>query len=152
MSRSRSPSPSARSASSAKAVIARLAQPPRLADQDAIAARFIHALRLIALHERVGRDPVPELSARLGSVEIAARALQLSLAIAASWPENVRVACYCAPVLTPDEATIAALVTGASRGSRPAFEDAIDGFVRPDRAQRLWVPVLAMIDAEMRCA
>ena len=50
-------------------IIASLAAPPRLEALGPIAGRFIHALRLIALHERLGRDPVPELAARLGSVE-----------------------------------------------------------------------------------
>jgi hypothetical protein len=31
-------------------------------------------MRLIALHERVGRDHVPELALRLGGVEVATKA------------------------------------------------------------------------------
>ena len=36
-------------------IIASLAAPPRLDELGPIAGRFIHALRLIALHERHGR-------------------------------------------------------------------------------------------------
>lgn len=85
-------------------IIASLAAPPRLQTLGPIAGRFIHALRLIALHERMGRDPVPELAARLGSVEVAARALILAQTISASWPENIHVSRFCCGLLNHDEA------------------------------------------------
>lgn len=78
MSRHQTPS------TSAAGIIAQLATPPRVEALGPIAGRFIHALRLIALHERMGRDPVPELAVRLGSVEVAAKALILTHAISAA--------------------------------------------------------------------
>lgn len=135
-----------------RATLAGLARPPRIEEAGPLAARFVYALRLIALHERARRDPVPELATRLGSVEVAAKALALGQAISVNWPENIYVARFCCPLLSHDEATIAALIDSAAQGDRKGFESAIEGFVRPDRIHRLWEPVLALIAAEMRAA
>jgi hypothetical protein len=131
-------------------VIAALAAPPRVDRLGPIGGRFVHALRLIALHERLGRDPMPELAVRLGSVEIAARALVLAQAISASWPENIHVSRFCCRLLSHDEATIGGFVDAAAHADRPAFEDALTGLVRPERMARLWEGALLLAAAEMR--
>lgn len=131
-------------------VIVDLLAPPRVERLGPIAGRFIHALRLIAVHDRVGRDPVPELAARLGSVEVAAKALILAQAVAASWPENIAVSRFCCRLLSHDEATIGAVVDAAAAGDRRGFEAALDGLIRPERAHRLWEASLALADAELR--
>ncbi|MDJ0979413.1 MAG: DNA-directed RNA polymerase subunit beta' [Erythrobacter sp.] len=137
---------------SASSLIEELARPARLASLGPIAARFLYSLRLIALHERAKRDPVPELAVRLGSVEVAAKALHLSQAIASSWPENVQLSCFCSPRLTHDEATIGALLDTASARDRGGFEAQIDGLIRPARVHRLWEAVLGLVAAEARAA
>lgn len=134
----------------ANSIIAALAAPPRIERLGPVAGRFIHALRLVALHERLGRDPVPELAARLGSVDVAARALILAQAIAASWPENITISRFCCRLLSHDEATIGAFVDAASQGDRHGFEAALAGLVRPERMPRLWEGALALAAAEMR--
>lgn len=144
MTHSRSPT------TAAKATIAKLAQTPRIADVHPIAARFVYALRLIALHDRAGRDPVPELACRLGSVEVAAKALALGQVISASWPEDIHVSRFCCGLMSHDEATIAAMMQSAGLRDRAGFEGAIEGLIRPDRAHRLWDAVLALVAAEMR--
>lgn len=133
-----------------RSIIAALAAPPRVERLGPIAGRFIHALRLIAVHERMGRDPVPELAARLGSVEVAAKALILAQAIAATWPENICISRFCCRLLSHDEATIGALVDAATGADRRSFEAALDGLVRPERAHRLWESALALAAAEIR--
>lgn len=135
-----------------RSLVAELAKPSRLEAQGPLAARFIYSLRLIAAHERVSRDPVPELTLRLGGVEIAAKALFLSQAIASCWPENVHVSRFCCCHLTHDEATIGAMLDAAACGSRADFEASIAGLVRPDRIERLWDGALALLSAEMRAA
>lgn len=134
----------------AQQVVAALAVPPRVEGLGAIAGRFIHALRLIAVHERVGRDPVPELAVRLGGVEVAAKALFLSHAIAASWPENITVSRFCCRLMSHDEATIGAFIDAVTRCDRVGFESALNGFLRPERMHRLWDGALALVAAEMR--
>lgn len=134
----------------ARQTIAALAAPPRVERLGPIAGRFVHALRLIALHERAGRDPVPELANRLGSVDVAAKALILAHAIAATWPENIHVSRFCCRLLSHDEATIGAFVDAAAEGDRPGFEAALEGLVRADRAHRLWESALALAAAEIR--
>lgn len=133
-----------------RAIITALAAPPRIEWLGPIGGRFVHALRLIAVHERIGRDPVPELANRLGSVDVAARALILAQAIAASWPENICVSRFCCRLMSHDEATIGAFVDAAAAGDRRVFEAALDGLIRPDRAHRLWESALALAAAEIR--
>lgn len=131
-------------------IIAALAAPPRIEALGPIASRFVHALRLIALHDRANRDPIPELANRLGSVDVAAKALILAHAIAATWPENIHVSRFCCRLLSHDEATIGAFVDAAAAGDRRGFEAALEGLVRADRAHRLWEGALALAAAEIR--
>ena len=133
----------------ASATIARLAEPSRVGALGPIAGRFVHALRLIALYDRANRDPVPELATRLGSVASAARALALSQAIAATWPENIHVSRFCCGLLSHDEATIGALVDSAAGHDRAAFDGAVAGLIRPDRVERLWQTALLLVAAEL---
>lgn len=137
------------SSATRQAVIERLAEPPRIESLSAIGARFIYSQRLIALHQRARRDPVPELAVRMGSVEAAAKALALTEAISSCWPENIHVARFCCELMTHDELTIGVMIDSAARADRAGFEGAIAGLVRPDRAYRLWEPVLALVAAEL---
>jgi len=125
-----------------------LAAKPCITSLGPIAGRFIYALRLIAVHERVGRDPVPELANRLQSVDVAARALVFSQAIRATWPENVQVSCFCSSGMTHDEATIGALVDCATNRDLSGFERQIDGLIRPSRVHRLWLGAIELVAAE----
>lgn len=145
---SRQPPPSL----STQNIIGALAAPPRIETLGPIAGRFVHALRLVAFHERIGRDPVPELAMRLGGVEVAAKALILAQAISACWPENIIVSRFCCSLLSHDEATIGAFVDAAARADRVGFEAALTGFIRADRMHPLWGGALALAAAEMRIA
>ena len=140
--------PSARS----RFIVAQLAEPPRIASMGPIAARFLYSLRLIALHDRAARDPVPELAVRLGSVETAAKSLALAQAIGSVWPERIHLSRFCCELLTHDEASIGTMIDAAGGRDHAAFEGSIEGLIRPDRMHRLWDPVLALIAAEHRCA
>ncbi|WP_233994177.1 DNA-directed RNA polymerase subunit beta' [Porphyrobacter sp. AAP60] len=140
------------SSATTRNIIAALAVPPRIETLGPVAGRFLHALRLIALHERMGRDPVPELAIRLGSVAIAAKALILAQTISAAWPENIHVSRFCCRLLSHDEATIGAFIDAAFHGNRAGFEDALAGLIRPERMHRLWEGALALTAAELRAA
>ncbi len=131
-------------------IVAALAVAPRIETLGPIGARFLHALRLIALHDRLGRDAVPELAAKLGSIEVAAKAMILAQAIAASWPESIAVSRFCCRLLTHDEATIGAFVDAAASGDHAGFEAALDGLISADRTHRLWEAALGLTGAELR--
>ena len=133
-------------------LVQKLAEPKRLTALGPIAARFLYSLRLIALHDRVKRDPVPELTVRLGGVEIAAKSLALSQAVASTWPEDVHVSRFCCQALTHDEATIGAIIDCACYRDRPGFEEQVQGLIRPERIHRLWDAVLALVAAEAHAA
>ena len=144
MSRQRTPS------DSFSDTITALAAPAQVDQLGPVAKRFLHALRLIALHDRLGRDPVPELAEKLGSVDVAAKALILAQAIGASWPEDIAVSRFCCRLMSHDEATIGAFVDAAARGDRAGFEAALSGLIRADRTHRLWESALALAAAELR--
>jgi hypothetical protein len=135
---------------SAQNIIAALSAPLRVEALGPIGGRFVHALRLIALHERMGRDPVPELMVRMGGVEVAAKALILAQAISASWPESIAISRFCCRLLSHDETTIGAFVDAAAMGDRLGFEGALTGLIRADRMHCLWSAALALAAAEMR--
>ena len=132
----------------AQSIIAALATPPRLEALGPIGGRFVHALRLIALHERARRDPVPELAVRMGQVEVAAKALFLAQAVSASWPENIHVSRFCCRLLSHDEATIAHMINAAAGCDRRAFAKELADLVRPDRIERLWKHAVCLVGAE----
>ncbi|MDJ0641808.1 MAG: DNA-directed RNA polymerase subunit beta' [Erythrobacter sp.] len=138
------------SSATSAATISKLAAPPRLDELDPIAARFVQSIRLIALHEKAKRDPIPELALRLGNVEVAFKSLVLSQTICGVWPENIHVSRHCCRLMSHDEATIGAMVQSAAACDRAGFEAAIEGLIRPERVHRLWDAVLGLIAAEAR--
>ncbi|MEL6485778.1 MAG: DNA-directed RNA polymerase subunit beta' [Pseudomonadota bacterium] len=141
-----------RKSPAASRIIEDLARVPRIETFGPIAARFVYSLRLIALHERAHRDPVPELTVRLGGVQIAAKSLALSHAITGVWPEDIHVSRFCCQCLTHDEETIAALVEHTVQRRREDFAAQIEGLIRPDREHRLWDAAFALVVAEMHAA
>ena len=141
-----------RAATDLSDIVQGLAEPVTLHALGPVAARFIYSLRLIALHDRVKRDPVPELTVRLGSVEIAAKTLALSQTVAATWPESIHVSRFCCQRLTHDEATIASFIDCAGQRDRPGFKAQVEGLIRPERVHRLWDGVFALIGAEATAA
>jgi hypothetical protein len=134
----------------ARATIADLAKSRLVQNLNPVSARFVYSLRLIALHKRANRDPVPELAARLNSVEVAAKALGLAETVSAIWPENIHVSRFCCCKLTHDEATIAEGIECALHRDRISFDQTIEGLIRSDRMEKLWDSVLSLIDAELR--
>jgi len=127
-----------------------LARPARIAALAPSAARFIYSLRLIALHDRARRDPVPELTARLGSMEVAAKSLALAQTIAIVWPEDIHVSRFCCDCLTHDEATLGALIEGCFARDQEDFHAHVTGLLRPERVTLLWEAVLDLVAAEMQ--
>lgn len=135
-----------------RAIIAQLAEPREIQALNPIAARFVYSLRLIALHQRAKRDPVPELAARLHSVEVAAKSLVLSQTVSAIWPENVHVSRFCCCILTHDEATMGDAIEAVINRDRTAFGHTLHGLLRPDRMQRFWDDASDLVITELRAA
>ncbi len=115
-----------------------------------VATRFVYSLRLIALHDRARRDPLPELAAKLGSVETAAKAFALAQSISGAWPDNIHVSRFCCDLLTHDEATIGALVDAVCERDRPVFQNTVSGLIRPNRIERLWDATFDLVVTEHR--
>ncbi|MCY1671162.1 hypothetical protein OVA07_09065 [Novosphingobium sp. SL115] len=131
-------------------LIAALARPQDVRGLNLTGLHIVMAMRLCALFENAGRDPVPDLAQRYRSVEAACAVHGLVATIKQVWPEPFMVNRPCCLSMTPDEATLATLVRAAAGANRPLFADAIDGFVRADRHNALYestVHAVALIPA-----
>lgn len=98
----------------------------------------VMAMRLCALFDAAGRDPVPDLAQRYRSIEAACAVHGLVQTVKQVWPEPFMVNRPCCLAMTPDEVTLAALGRAALAAHRDAFADTITGFVRADRHDALY--------------
>lgn len=133
---------------SASEWIARLKEPRKVSELTAIEQRFVFSLRLIAVYRRAGRDPLAELTSRLGSVTVAVKAIQLVEAIAYAWPESVQLRSCCCQITSHDELTMAAVVGAAASARRELAEEELSGLLRPDRIESVWAAALELVAAE----
>jgi len=126
----------------ALATIAALARPGDLRALPIVVAELVMALRVVAIYERAGHDPVADLARRYRNIEAAAAIHTMVRTVARCWPDPVMVNRPCCAHLTPDEATIAAMAKSARNGDRGGFVGQLDGFVRADRHDSLYRAVL----------
>lgn len=130
--------PASGSATQFSATIEKLARPR---DVRGLALKSLHmvmAMRLCALFDQAGRDPVPDLARRYRSIEAACAVHGLVQTIKQVWPEPFMVNRPCCHAMTPDEVTLSALVRTARSGNRAGFAQAVDGFVRAERHAALY--------------
>jgi hypothetical protein len=130
------PSPSVDT--TAAATIAALARRDEIRALPLLLVELVMAMRVAALFERAGRDPVPDLARRYRSVEAATAVDGLVRTVVRCWPERFVVNRPCCTALTPDEATLAALGRLGRHGDRDGFAAQLAGFVRADRHEALY--------------
>lgn len=128
-------------------ILERLAATPVMNELSLLALRSTLAFRILALCSRAGREPVAELASRFRSVTVAKSFLEWADCVGRCWPERVSVHAPCCRGLSPDEATLAALIDAAGAGDRAAFGREIDGFVRPDRHEPLYAAAVDLAAA-----
>ena len=126
----------------------KLQRSPRVDEMHPLGARLVFALRLIALHRKARRDPVPELAARLGNLGVAIHALELVETLGMVWPDPIQVSRICCQCLTPDEATLGHAMKAASVRDRDAFVAQFEGLLRPHRIDALWEQAVSLVAAE----
>jgi hypothetical protein len=127
------------------ATIAALARPLDLRGLNLATLHGVMAVRLCALFDHAQREPLAELAQRFRSFEAAEAVLALVREVVRAWPEPFVTSRPCCLALSPDEATLAAMLRCAGRGERGGFGEALAGFVRADRHERLY-------DASVRAA
>lgn len=136
---------SAASNSARRALVDRLAKPPRLADCGPLGLAMVRAIRMLAAHSSRGSDPLPDLLRYLGSVDAVRCLIGFADVAGNAWPERVQVLRPCCGLASPDEVTLAAMVMAASRADRWAFGHQLAGFVAPVHHD-------ALFDAAVRLA
>jgi len=122
----------------AATTIAALARPPALHVLTARAQAVVIAIRLCALAARENADPVATLALQMGNCEAAFAVHAFARTVTRTWPERFMVGRACCQRLSPDEATLAALVQAGATRDREGFSRAIEGFIRHDRHEALW--------------
>ena len=120
---------------------------PDLRQQPLAAIHLVMSIRLCALGEASGQDPLPALACRLGSITAARAVLDLTERLSRAWPERYTTARPCCSRMTPDEWTVALLARAARAADRAAFSAALDGFVRTDRHEPLYAATIGAIAA-----
>lgn len=130
--------PAGESSTRFSALIESMARPQDVRGLSLKGLHMTMAMRLCALFDAAGRDPVPDLARRYRSIEAACAVHGLVMTIKQVWPEPFMVNRPCCLAMTPDETTLAALARAAISGQRDAFSSAISGFVRADRHEPLY--------------
>ncbi len=120
------------------AMIEGMARPQDVRGLSLKSLHMVMAMRLCALFDAAGQDPVPDLARRYRSIEAACAVHGLMLTVKQVWPEPFLVNRPCCHAMTPDEATLAALARATRAGNREAFTSVIAGFVRADRHEALY--------------
>ena len=138
---------SAQSEPQAKDVLGRLFRVGDIRRLSLAGLHLVMAMRLFALFERAGRDPLEELSQRFGSVSAAIAMVDLADQIVQCWPERYHASRPCCLAMTPDEWTVAHLCSAVEAGSRARFVAVLDGFVRRDRHDRLFDAAVRIVAA-----
>ena len=128
--------------------IANLKEPGKLCDLSPIAQRFVSSLRLVAVYHKAGRDPVSELTLRMGSMTVAVRALQLIESFAHVWPDPLQVRRCCCQLLSHDEMTVAAALQAATDGERYAFEHQLADMLPDEARESVWASAIEYVTAE----
>lgn len=118
--------------------IARLQAPLLLQHQTCNSYRITMALRLMAVCNCSGHDPLPLLAHRLANVGAARAVIAFADHVGMCWPENVQVMRPCCGALSHDEWTIGLLADAAATGQRNQFSAILDGLVRQSRHKRLY--------------
>jgi hypothetical protein len=119
-------------------IIANLARVEDIRALSLPALHLVMTMRLCDQLERAERDPLTDLATRFQSVAAARAALNLADKVAQFWPSRYRPARPCSLGMTPDEATLAAVVRAALACDRAACNRALQGFVRAERHAALY--------------
>jgi hypothetical protein len=130
--------PASGSATLFPATLEKLARPHDVRGLTLNGLHMVMAMRLCALFDQAGRDPVPDLARRYRSIEAACAVHGLVQTIKQVWPEPFIINRPCCHAMTPDEVTLSALVRAARSADRTGFAQAVDGFVRADRHGALY--------------
>ena len=128
--------------------IERLGLPTKITQLSPIAQRFIFSLRLIAVHRKAGRDPVGELTTRLGSVSVAIKTLQLVEICAQAWPDPIQVRRCCCQMTSHDELTLSMALDAARNGDRGAFDQQLSDLLPREVRDAVWVATSELVIAE----
>lgn len=124
-----------------------LARLPALAGLAPRTLLLVRTLRVWAGLRMARRCPLAMAEDRLGSLTAAAGLQRLIAVASAAWPDPIALAPPCCPVLSHDEATVAALFDRAAAGDRRGFERVCEELIDGDARHRIWTEMRAIVAA-----
>ena len=125
----RQPDPSQQLASDRRASIARLARPRDLRQLPLMTIHIVKAVRLCALIEAAGQDPLEDMARRLRSMEAARALLSLAQLTGTAWPEPFQINRPCCMSMSPDETALADMVWAATQRESRLFAGAVKDMI-----------------------
>jgi hypothetical protein len=127
----------------AETLLSQLAAPRDVRQLPVAAMHAVFAMRLCVLCQSVDRDPVDELTKRLGNSLAARRFLLVFEMIGAAWPGAFTIARPCCLWLTCDEIALAEMMTAAAMQNRASFDRSIEEMLGEDARERLFAGLAA---------
>ena len=124
-----------------------LGNPTLLASLHPQTALVVRTIRIWAGLRMARRCPLEMAESRFGSLEAASALHRLVAEMSAAWPDPIAIAPPCCPVLSHDEATLAALLTAAASDHRLAFDREAEDMLDEDARGRLWTEMRAILAA-----
>lgn len=117
---------------------------PRDVRQLSMAAMHaVMALRLCVICHKVGRNPMDDLIQRFGN-PLAVRHFRFVFeAIGTAWPDPFTISRPCCPLLSPDEAMFADMMTSVARRDRAAFDSVTHEMHGSDAREALYATLSA---------
>lgn len=103
------------------------------------AMSLVMGIRLMASCVAARHDPLVELSRQMESITAAKAVMDFAQACSRAWAENMMVSRPCCHALTPDEAVIAQMAQTARNADREGFDRLLDGLIRRERHDRLYL-------------
>lgn len=129
--------------------ISRLQEPTKVSELSPLAQRLVFSLRLTAVYRKARRDPLAELTSRLGSMTVAVKTLELVETLASSWPEPLQVRRCCCLIASHDEVTIGRALEAVVAGNRCEHDLQLADLVGPAGCERLWQAATGLVTAEL---
>lgn len=129
------------------AIIASLGRPYDIRALPLPVMHIVMAMRLCALFEAAGREPLVELTTRFSSVTAAEQVYSLVRMVEQAWPEKFYSARPCCMQMSPDEQALAGMARAVLGRDRREFVSQLAGFVRAMHHEPLFAQTVHAVAA-----
>lgn len=116
-----------------------LTRTPELRSLAIAEVQMMTAVRLWIIMVKLGHNPLPAVTERLGNPRAASHLHLLMEEVGAAWPDPFCAAPPCCARLSHDEAVLLDMVRVAGGDDRPGFDRLLQDLLPPDMRERLFL-------------